>query len=83
MSLVGPRPVVREEWSRYGRHLHTMLDANPGVMGLWQVMRRNETHYRRRVALDRYYARKRNLPLDVYILLRRTFKVVVLGRGAY
>jgi Undecaprenyl-phosphate galactose phosphotransferase WbaP len=82
MSLVGPRPVVREEWQRYGRHLDTYLAAKPGVTGLWQVMGRSDSCYRRRVALDRYYVRKRSLLLDVLILLR-TVKVVLYGRGAY
>jgi exopolysaccharide production protein ExoY len=81
MSLVGPRPVVRDEWQRYGRHLDTFLAAKPGVTGLWQVMGRSDACYRRRVALDRYYVRKRSLLMDVYILLR-TVKVVLLGRGA-
>jgi exopolysaccharide production protein ExoY len=82
MSLVGPRPVVRDEWQRYGRHLDTYLAAKPGVTGLWQVMGRNDSCYRRRVALDSYYVRKRSLLLDIFILLR-TVKVVLYGRGAY
>jgi exopolysaccharide production protein ExoY len=82
MSLVGPRPVVREEWQRYGRHLDTYLAAKPGVTGLWQIMGRSDSCYRRRVALDSFYVRKRNLILDISILLR-TVKVVLGGRGAY
>ncbi len=82
MSLVGPRPVVRDEWQRYGRRLDTFLAAKPGVTGLWQVMGRSDCDYRRRVALDSYYVRKRSLLLDVSILLR-TVKVVLQGRGAY
>ena len=82
MSLVGPRPVVREETLRYGRHLHWYLSARPGVTGLWQVMGRNDTDYRRRVVLDVCYVRRHSLLLDLYILLKTTR--VVLGRdGAY
>jgi len=81
MSLVGPRPVVREEWERYGNRLHHYLAARPGVTGLWQVMGRSDCCYRRRVALDSFYVRKRTLLLDVYILFQ-TIKVVVCGRGA-
>lgn len=81
MSLVGPRPVVREEWARYGNRLHHYLAGRPGVTGLWQVMGRTDCCYRRRVALDTYYVRKRNLLLDVFILMR-TVKVVLCGRGA-
>lgn len=82
MSLVGPRPVVREELLRYGRCACIYLSARPGVTGLWQVTGRNNTDYRRRVALDVYYVRRQNLVLDLYILLK-TAHVVLGGRGAY
>ena len=61
MSLVGPRPVVREELLRYGRNVGTYLAAKPGITGLWQVTGRNDTDYRRRVVLDTYYVRNQNL----------------------
>jgi lipopolysaccharide/colanic/teichoic acid biosynthesis glycosyltransferase len=82
MSLVGPRPVVREELLRYGRNVRTYLAAKPGITGLWQVTGRNDTDYRRRVVLDTYYVRHQNLLLDLYILLKTTL-VVLGGSGAY
>jgi len=82
MSLVGPRPVVREELMRYGRSLPVYLSAKPGITGLWQVTGRNDTDYRRRVALDVYYVRRQNILLDLYILLKTT-GVVLGGGGAY
>lgn len=82
MSLVGPRPVVREELLRYGRNVRAYLSAKPGITGLWQVKGRNDTDYRRRVVLDTYYVRNQGLLLDLYILLKTT-KVVLGGSGAY
>lgn len=82
MSLVGPRPVVREELMRYGRCLPVYLAAKPGITGLWQITGRNNTDYRRRVALDVYYVRKQSLLLDLYILMK-TPRVVLAGGGAY
>ena len=82
MSLVGPRPVVREELLRYGRNVRAYLSAKPGITGLWQVKGRNDTDYRRRVVLDTYYVRNQNLLLDLYILLKTT-QVVLGGSGAY
>lgn len=82
MSLVGPRPVVRQELLRYGRNIQAYLSARPGVTGLWQVQGRNDTDYRRRVVLDTYYVKRRSLLLDLYILLKTT-RVVLGGRGAY
>jgi len=49
---------------------------------LWQISGRNNTTYRRRVALDTAYARSRNLALDVAIMAR-TVPAVVLGSGCY
>lgn len=82
MSLVGPRPVVLHELLRYGRSIPAYLSIHPGITGLWQVKGRNDTDYRRRVALDTYYVRRQSLLLDLYILAQTT-RVVLGGRGAY
>jgi len=82
MSLVGPRPIVQEEIFKYGRAIRHYLAVRPGITGLWQVAGRNDTSYRRRVALDRAYVMRSCIALDLSILLR-TIKVVVAQRGAY
>jgi lipopolysaccharide/colanic/teichoic acid biosynthesis glycosyltransferase len=82
MSLVGPRPVVPEELRRYGKRVHTFLSARPGITGLWQISGRNDTDYRKRVALDVCYVHSRSLILDIYILLK-TMPVVFARSGAY
>ena len=76
MSLVGPRPVIAEEMSRYGRSARWYLSVRPGMTGLWQVCRSEETTYSRRVAMDSYYVRKQSFELDVLILLK-TFGAVI------
>lgn len=70
MSLVGPRPIVREDALRYGRLLSAYLTARPGLTGLWQVTGGNDTDYRRRVVMDAYYAKNQSLLLDLRILLK-------------
>ena len=82
MSLVGPRPIVKEEMLRYGRYLHSYLAVKPGITGLWQVTGRNDTNYRRRVVMDTYYVRKQSLIMDIRILFK-TVRVVLHGSGAY
>jgi lipopolysaccharide/colanic/teichoic acid biosynthesis glycosyltransferase len=82
MSLVGPRPVVPDELRRYGSKAATFLSARPGITGLWQISGRNNTDYRRRVALDVCYVRSRSVILDVYILAK-TLRVVFTTKGAY
>lgn len=82
MSLVGPRPVTKEEIEKYGRSFRFYYEMLPGVTGLWQVSGRNQTTYDERVAYDAYYARNWSFWLDL-ILLARTVRVVLLREGAY
>ena len=82
MSLVGPRPIVAEEVVRYGRRYASYVRVRPGITGLWQVSGRNDTTYRRRVALDHTFVRRGGLRLYVWILLV-TIPAVLLRRGSY
>ncbi len=81
MSLVGPRPVIMAELSRYGADAAYYLAATPGLTGLWQVSGRSETSYEQRVQLDTAYVRTWTFWTDVAILLR-TVPAVLLKRGA-
>jgi undecaprenyl-phosphate galactose phosphotransferase len=81
MSLVGPRPVIVSELSRYGADAAYYLAAMPGVTGLWQVSGRSETSYDRRVQLDTAYVRTWTFWNDIAILFR-TVPAVLLRRGA-
>lgn len=82
MSLVGPRPIVDAEARRYGHYIRDYLAVRPGITGLWQVSGRNDTSYRRRVALDVVYSRRKSLMMDIRILLM-TIPAVLLRRGSY
>ncbi|MFM9936645.1 MAG: sugar transferase [Novosphingobium sp.] len=81
MSLVGPRPIVAGEALRYGRHFPVYCSLKPGITGLWQVKRQDQTSYRRRVAFDLAYARSRSLALNLRILVL-TVPCVLRGEGA-
>ena len=80
MSLVGPRPIVANEVRRYGRHALTYASVRPGLTGLWQVTRSEATTYRRRVATDVLYVRKRGVRFDLRIMLA-TIPAVLGGNG--
>jgi Undecaprenyl-phosphate galactose phosphotransferase WbaP len=82
MSLVGPRPIVKEEIFRYADKYPLYAKVLPGLTGLWQVSGRNNVSYEERVNLDAYYVRNWSVWLDIYILLR-TVWVVLIGDGAY
>ena len=84
MSIIGPRPIVKEEKRKYGKNLKKVLLIKPGITGLWQVSGRNNLTYKRRVLLDLNYVENYSLLMDLRILLR-TFGVILfpLDRGAY
>ncbi len=82
MSLIGPRPIVDAEVSKYGDMYELYRRVLPGMSGLWQVSGRSNTSYGERVALDVYYVRNWSVWLDL-VILARTVKIVVLRGGAH
>jgi lipopolysaccharide/colanic/teichoic acid biosynthesis glycosyltransferase len=82
MSLVGPRPITKEEIKKYGEDFIRIFSAKPGMTGLWQVSGRSDTDYHDRVAYDTYYLQSWSIWLDLWVLYK-TFGVVIKGKGAY
>lgn len=82
MSLIGPRPIVREEIPLYGNAFEIYEQALPGITGLWQISGRNDLPYQERVALDVYYIQNWSIWLDVHILMH-TALTILQARGAY
>tara|TARA_A100001011_G_scaffold396546_1_gene494690 strand:+ start:2374 stop:2808 length:435 start_codon:yes stop_codon:yes gene_type:complete len=84
MSVVGPRPIVKKEMSRYSSSISKVLLIKPGITGLWQVSGRNNLSYKKRVYLDSLYVNQVSLLMDIRIIIR-TFGVLLfpLDRGAY
>ncbi len=83
MSLVGPRPVIKEEIDNYYKEFkHYYYSVLPGITGLWQVSGRSDTDYDFRVQTDVWYVQNWSLWLDIMILLR-TVAVVLKREGAY
>ena len=83
MSLVGPRPPIPYELQAYRPwHRRRVLEAKPGITGLWQVNGRSRLRFDDMVRLDLRYAQTWSLWLDLKILLR-TPKAILSGEGAY
>jgi exopolysaccharide biosynthesis polyprenyl glycosylphosphotransferase len=83
MSLVGPRPAIAYEVEAYDIwHRRRVLEAKPGITGLWQVNGRSRIKFDDMVRLDLRYAKTWSPWMDLKILLR-TPVVVVFGDGAY
>ena len=82
MSLVGPRPIVESEISKYGEYFYYFKAVKPGITGLWQISGRNDVDYDERVQLDTWYVRNWSIEQDLTILMK-TIVVVLLKKGSY
>lgn len=83
MTLVGPRPPIQYECDSYEVwHRRRILEAKPGLTGLWQVKGRSATTFDEMVRMDLQYAKDRSFWLDLRILLL-TPVTVLHGKGAY
>jgi len=83
MSLVGPRPAIAYEVEAYDIwHRRRVLEAKPGITGLWQVNGRSRIKFDDMVRLDLRYAKTWSPWMDLKILMR-TPVAVVFGDGAY
>lgn len=82
MSLVGPRPPLAYEVEQYKRwHYRRVLEAKPGITGLWQVTGRSRTSFDDMVRLDLRYVQTQSAWTDIKILLA-TPRAVISGKGA-
>ena len=82
MSLVGPRPELPRVVQEYQPWQRQRLAVPPGITGWWQVTGRSEKLMHLHTEDDLYYLRNYSIWLDLQIIMR-TLWVVVIGRGAF
>jgi undecaprenyl-phosphate galactose phosphotransferase len=82
MSLVGPRPIVKDEIAHYHHDILHYYRVRPVFTGLWQVSGRNDVSYAQRVQMDSWYVRNWTLWNDIAIICK-TFPAVLKRSGAY
>ncbi len=76
MSLVGPRPIVSAEITKFGDSYQLYTRVAPGITGPWQISGRSRLSYDERVHLNEHYVRNWSVWLDVFILFK-TIRVVL------
>jgi lipopolysaccharide/colanic/teichoic acid biosynthesis glycosyltransferase len=82
MSLVGPRPALEREVTRYSLDDRRRLEALPGLTCTWQVSGRSDIPFPEQLRMDVEYIEGQSLKQDVKLLLK-TIPAVATGRGAY
>ena len=83
MSLVGPRPTLAYQVEHYDDFQRRRLEARPGITSLAVVSGRNALPWKERIKLDVWYIDHWSLQLDLSILFRTLWKVLVMREGLY
>ena len=70
MSIVGPRPMLKEFVELYSPEQARRLEVKPGMTGLAQVSGRNELDYEERFKCDVWYVEHHNTLVDFRIMFQ-------------
>ena len=83
MSLVGPRPFPFYHLDPFQKEFRDLRrKIQPGLTGLWQVSARSDGDLAVQERLDTYYIRNWSVWLDI-LILAKTIRIVLTGKGAY
>lgn len=75
MSLVGPRPLLKEYLPLYTPEQRLRHEVRPGITGWAQVNGRNAITWEEKFTLDTWYVKNQTFTLDIKILLLTIAKV--------
>jgi len=82
MTLVGPRPTIREQVEQYSTRQKQRLNVKPGMTGLAQINGNIALTWDERIEYDLEYIEKFSILLDLHILLK-TVLVVIFGEEKF
>lgn len=82
MSLVGPRPEMPYLVEKYQAWQRKRFAVPPGMTGWWQVSGRSDRPMHLHTEDDLYYIQNYSIWLDLQIIVR-TIWVVLVGKGSY
>lgn len=80
LSIVGPRPLLKEYLPYYTEEEQRRHLVSPGLTGWAQIHGRNQLNFDERLKMDVWYVDKMSWQLDLRILLA-TVRLVFTGRG--
>lgn len=82
MSIIGPRPIVKEELAEYGNRVDKFLSVKPGAMGLWQASGRSNIGYPERCDMELSYVDHASYWFDCQIMFKNVISIFK-HTGAY
>ena len=80
MSLVGPRPLLKEYVPLYSKEEIRRHEVRPGITGWAQINGRNEISWEEKFKKDIWYVDNKSIWLDIKILFL-TIKQIILRKG--
>ncbi|WP_193222081.1 sugar transferase [Amylibacter sp. SFDW26] len=80
MSLVGPRPTVREDYEKMTDEQRQRAKVKPGLTGLAQISGNTSLSWHERIKLDLKYIREASVWLNLQIMIKTAF-LVLKGRA--
>ena len=76
LSIIGPRPVVKEELDKYGMNKAKFLSVTPGLTGYWAANGRSSTTYEQRMMMELYYVDNISCKLDIKVFFKTVVSVL-------
>lgn len=76
MSIIGPRPIIGDELSKYGDRKDEFLSVLPGLTGYWAANGRSDTSYEERMEMELYYVNNISFSLDLKIFFKTIISVL-------
>lgn len=83
MSLVGPRPTLAFQVEQYNDFQRKRLSVKPGITGWALVHGRNRLPWKQRIELDIWYIDNWSLWVDIKILVKTLWIVLIKREGVY
>jgi lipopolysaccharide/colanic/teichoic acid biosynthesis glycosyltransferase len=80
MSMVGPRPTLEYQVTRWTARQRGRLDVRPGLTGLAQISGRNDLSWDERIEFDLEYVASQSVRTDLRIL-SHTLTAIAGGEG--
>lgn len=83
MSIVGPRPTLKYQVEQYNDFQRKRLLVKPGITGWAQIHGRNLLTWEDRIKYDVWYVEHWSVPLDLWIMLKTIWVVLIKREGVY
>jgi lipopolysaccharide/colanic/teichoic acid biosynthesis glycosyltransferase len=83
MSLVGPRPTLKYQVERYDDFQRRRLSVKPGITGWALIHGRNLLTWEERIKYDVWYVDHWSIWLDLWIMLKTIWVVLIKREGVY